>query len=116
MANGHGGARPGTGRKKGEVTQAKLTLIEKAKGFADDALQVLVDIAQSVEAPPASRVSAAVAILDRGYGKPVQATEVSGKDGKPIQTEEVGTASLTLKALINGIAERRGTTGEPETN
>jgi hypothetical protein len=31
-------------------------------------------------------VSAATALLDRGYGKPVQAMEHSGPDGEPIPT------------------------------
>jgi hypothetical protein len=36
--------------------------------------------------PPAARVSAASALLDRGWGKPVQSMEHSGHDGGPIET------------------------------
>ena len=72
-----GGARPGAGRKKGVVSQAKRDLQAMAKGHAEKALQVLVDIAEGGESE-AARVSAATAILDRGYGKPTQAVAVDG--------------------------------------
>lgn len=73
-----GGARPGAGRKKGVVSQAKRELAEMAKDHAETALQVLVDVATSKAAPEAARVSAASAILDRAYGKPRQSVEVDG--------------------------------------
>ena len=37
----------------------------------------------------AARVSAAVAILDRGYGRPPQSVEATSKDGGPIQTSYI---------------------------
>jgi hypothetical protein len=45
---------------------------------------VLVEIALSKKASPAARAVAAQAVLDRGCGKPMQAHEFSGRDGKPI--------------------------------
>ena len=38
--------------------------------------------------PPMAQLAAANALLDRGYGRPAQAVEMSGKDGGPIQTGE----------------------------
>lgn len=76
-----GGARPGAGRKKGKVSEAKRHLAELAKDHAEAALKVLVDIAKSSSAPEAARVSAANAILDRGYGKPPQALDHTSSDG-----------------------------------
>ena len=73
-----GGARPGAGRKPGQVSQAKRELAEMAKDHAAKALDVLVSVASNAKAPPAARVSAATAILDRGYGKPRQAVELDG--------------------------------------
>ena len=73
-----GGARPGAGRKPGKVSAAKRELAEMAKDHAEDALKTLVSIAKSTSASEAARVSAAVAILDRGYGKPRQSVEVDG--------------------------------------
>ena len=81
MSNGHGGRRPGAGRKPGKVGAAKRELMEMAKGHAEDALSVLVEIAKNTRQPAAARVSAANAILDRGYGRPAQALEHSNPDG-----------------------------------
>lgn len=73
-----GGARPGAGRKPGQVSQAKREIAEMAKDHAAKALQVLIDVANNSKVAPAARVSAATAILDRGYGKPRQAVELDG--------------------------------------
>jgi hypothetical protein len=84
-----GGKRPGAGRKPGSKDRATIeqraTLEELAREHTDVALQVLVQVAQASESD-AARVSAANAILDRGYGKPKQSTEITGKDGGPIET------------------------------
>ncbi|MCL2657753.1 MAG: hypothetical protein FWD62_10115 [Betaproteobacteria bacterium] len=37
-------------------------------------------------APQAARISAANALLDRGYGKPQQAVELTGENSGPIAT------------------------------
>lgn len=79
-----GGKREGAGRKAGAVSQAKKGLSELAQGHAENMLGVLVKIATSGESE-AARVSAANAILDRGYGKPIQGVEHSGKDGEAIK-------------------------------
>lgn len=83
MAGKRGGARPGAGRKPGKVSKAKRELMEMAKDHAPAALETLVQIAQGGESE-AARVSAANAILDRGYGRPPQSMEVTGKDGGSI--------------------------------
>ena len=71
-----GGARPGAGRKKGKVGQAKRELAEMAKEHAEAAMLTLVEVA-SGECAASARVSAAIAILDRAYGKLPQALEHS---------------------------------------
>ena len=71
-----GGARPGAGRKKGSVSQARRDVAEMAKEHAEAALKTLVSVANNLKAPSAARVSAASAILDRAYGKPRQSVEV----------------------------------------
>jgi hypothetical protein len=52
-----------------------------AKEHAKDALLTLVEIAKGNTAASA-RVSAAIAILDRAYGKPSQALEHSAPDNR----------------------------------
>ena len=74
-----GGARPGAGRKKGKVGQAKREMAEMAKEHAEAALLTLVEVA-SGDCAASARVSAAVAILDRAYGRPPQALEHSASD------------------------------------
>jgi hypothetical protein len=73
-----GGARPGAGRKKGAVSQAKRDLAAMAKDHAEEALEVLVSVAKNPRASSAARVSAATAILDRGFGRPRQAVDLGG--------------------------------------
>ena len=88
----HGGARPGAGRKRGRPDRAsadqKDTLEAKARTYTDVALASLVEIATQGESESA-RVTAATALLDRGYGKPRQAVEHSGTDGLPIQHQHI---------------------------
>lgn len=84
-----GGARAGAGRKPGKVSQAKRDLQAMAKEHAADALQVLVDIAKSSSAAEGARVSAATAILDRGYGKPAQSLALSNPDGSSLMPQVI---------------------------
>ena len=80
----HGGARPGAGRRKGQVSEAKRDLASMAQEHAVMALQTLADIAREGESETA-RVSASNSILDRAYGKPVQGVELGGKDGAALR-------------------------------
>ena len=81
-----GGSRPGAGRPKGScnkaTAQARATLRERARECTGQALEALHDIAANGQSE-AARVSAAVAILDRGYGRPTQTTELTSVDGGP---------------------------------
>lgn len=78
-----GGKREGAGRPKGAVNQTTRTIREKAREYTDDALAVLVQIAKAGESE-AARVSAANALLDRGFGKP--STVLAGdEEGGPVE-------------------------------
>ncbi|SEN51030.1 hypothetical protein SAMN04489859_1008112 [Paracoccus alcaliphilus] len=85
MAKGHGGARPGAGRRPGAVAKAKMDIAERAKTHGEAALSALVDVMQDAEAPHSARVSAANAILDRGFGRPHQSLGLADADGGPLQ-------------------------------
>lgn len=89
-----GGVRLGAGRKKGKVGEAKRALAEMAKEHAELALLTLVEVATG-DGAASARVSAAVAILDRAYGKPVQALEHSASSNPlaDLMSELVGTAA-----------------------
>ncbi len=81
-----GGKRPGAGRPTGTPNRAtveqKATLEELARAHTEVALRTLVQVATKSESD-AARVSAASALLDRGYGKPRQAIEHAGEIGVP---------------------------------
>ena len=82
----HGGKRPNAGRPKGKVSEAKRAIAEVAQGYADDMLKVLVQIAKDANEPASARVTAANAVIERGYGKPVT----------PVQNESQDRLTLAL--------------------
>ena len=80
--------RPGqsgnpTGRPKRPATiEARRIfrdVLTAARERTQDAIDTLASIMRDPKAPAAARVSAAQALLDRGYGKPAQAIEVSAE-------------------------------------
>ena len=88
-----GGKREGAGRKKGTKdgkprsspiiiasAQEKRELRESARQFTDHALKTLAAICNEGQSE-AARVSAACALLDRGYGRPTQQVE-TGSPGE----------------------------------
>ena len=74
----------GKGRPKGSSNRGCLDGRIAARAHAEKAMQTLVDMLSSPSHP--TRVSAASSILDRAFGRPAQAVEMSGPDGGPIQT------------------------------
>ena len=70
-----GGKRPGAGRPKGSQNKATRDLRGMAQEYTTEALSVLHEVMTTGDSA-AARVAAANALLDRGYGKPVQALDV----------------------------------------
>lgn len=64
-------------------------LRELCRAHTPKAVETLVKIMQNGKSPAAARVTAACALLDRGYGKPTQHTELTGAEGGPIQHQEM---------------------------
>ena len=86
-----GGKREGAGRPSGAKNIAtadlKRSLSELAREYTDDALSALFEVARHGRSERA-RVAAAIAILDRGYGKPYAFIEGQhAKDLPPIVIE-----------------------------
>lgn len=106
-----GGKRPGAGRPKGSrdtaTVEQKATLEELARSHAPTALDALVNVYQNSESDSA-RVSAASAVLDRGYGKPGQSVEHKGDADNPIAVS-ITESELARRALF---ALAKLTTGE----
>jgi hypothetical protein len=73
---------------------------ELARQKSPEAITTLANIMQDEKAPPAARVAAANALLDRGYGKPTQpiSQTLSKVDPSSISDEEF-THLLVLRAV-----------------
>ncbi len=67
-------------------------LRELARERTIEALDTLAEVMSDPDAPHAARVSAACALLDRGYGKPMQTAEITGKDGAPLVSDPMEIA------------------------
>jgi len=72
MSSGHGGKRAGAGRPAGRVSEVKVRLSQLAREHSDLAFKALVDVCENGTSETA-RITAAVALLDRGFGKPREA-------------------------------------------
>jgi len=107
----HGGKREGAGRPTGARSRAtvvaKRTFSELAKDHAEDALATAVSIMKDEDQTASARIAAANLVLDRAYGKPSQAVEVSNPDGslapRPLDPSRLSTAALReLAGVLNG--------------
>ncbi len=54
------------------MPKAKAEIRSLARSHTEAAIKVLAGVMNQKKTPPAARVSAAVALLDRGWGKPTQ--------------------------------------------
>lgn len=66
------------------MAKASADIRSLARSHTETAVKVLVGIMRQPKAPAAARVSAAQAILDRGWGKPAQPIDGDGR-GNPIE-------------------------------
>lgn len=102
-----------TGRPKGTKT---VDIRELAKQYGPATIDILFSIAQNGRAPSAARVSAAVALLDRGFGKPTQ--PIGGDETVPpvaISAEErrAEAAALVREAFAEVVSRRAAAVAEP---
>ena len=63
----------GVSGNPGGRPKIKVDMRERVRVHAGAAIDTLLAVMSDGKAPPAARVSAAIAILDRGYGRPAQA-------------------------------------------
>ena len=84
--------RPETIEARGVVADVKAA----ARELTLDAMDTLKQVMKDPKAPPAARVGAATAILDRGWGKPQQQIDanVNVIDGMAIEEQEALIAML----------------------
>ena len=68
------------------MAKAPSQIKSLARSHTESALKVLSGIMNQADAPPAARVAAATALLDRGWGKPSQEHTGPGEDGEHLLT------------------------------
>ncbi len=91
------------------MAKAPADIRSLARAYTQSSIKTLAAIAGSKKSPAAARVAAAVALLDRGWGKPAQALEHTGKDGGPIKVADVSTteAARLILATLREAAEKQ---------
>ena len=72
--------QPGVSGNPRGRPKSDLAIAELAKAHTATAIASLVSIMESADAPPAARVSAASALLDRGWGRPAQTINTPAPD------------------------------------
>jgi hypothetical protein len=91
---------PGGGRKP----NSDVRLLARAGTV--EAVQALLEVVRQRRVLPA-RVSAAIAILDRAWGKPVQAVEHSGPEGERLFPPATELSDEHLERVLTVIREVR---------
>lgn len=82
------------------MAKAPADLRSLARSHTDTAVRTLASIMNNKDAPPAARVTAAEALLSRGWGKPVQPVE----QGAPGEFERMSADEVRAE-LKREIAE-----------
>jgi hypothetical protein len=77
---------------------------ELARAHTSQAIETLVSIMTNHKAAPAARVSAANALLDRGYGKPPQHQHITGADG-PQYVASFTLSCSTVCAVVSTVSD-----------
>lgn len=71
--------KKGQSGNPGGRSKAVKAVEETAREHTPLAMRALADICGDTAAPPAARVAAAIALLDRGWGKPLQRQDVTSQ-------------------------------------
>jgi hypothetical protein len=90
------GGNAGKGRRPGVPNKATAAVREVAQKYTVEAVEALAEVMRDATAPPAARVSAATALLDRGHGRPTQ--PISGDDAMPPMSMTVEEKNAELEA------------------
>ena len=110
-----GGRRSGAGAKKGAARRKPISgalardfrpLALRARDHTGKALQTLVNTLDDPSATAAAKVSAAIAVLDRGWGKPTERHEhISLNAVAELSDDELRNAIALLRAAPTPPAE-----------
>ena len=73
---------PGVSGNPGGRPRELRDVTELARSHSPKAIKTLVEIMNNETAPPAARIAASNAILDRAYGKPAQTLDTTVRPGE----------------------------------
>ena len=84
--------------KRPEARNVFADLRAAARELTEDAIDTLATVMKDPKTPAAARISAAQALLDRGYGKPPQAIELNSEpDLTHLSDEDIETLERILR-------------------
>lgn len=92
--------QPGQSGNPGGRPKANARVRDLAREYTEVAIETLAQVAQVGESE-AARVSAATALLDRGWGKPAQPLDGDGEGG-PIQHAGIAVTFIRPTATDDG--------------
>lgn len=98
-----GGARIGAGRKKGPATIEREKLKDYIAQRIAEAGPMIVDAL--LDKAVTGDVPAIKELFDRGFGKPMQAVEMTGKNGKDLFTPSQKIRDLA--AVLNELQKQK---------
>jgi hypothetical protein len=85
---------PGGRRRKSDDDRK---VEELARAYGVEAIKTLASIMRSAKAPASARSAAAQAVLDRGFGRPLQSIRHGGEeDAAPIRFEHLSEHELEM--------------------
>lgn len=93
--------RPGQSGNPSGRPKVVAEVQELAREHTAEAVGTLVEIMQDKSKPAAARVSAANAVLDRGYGKATQPIDTGGKAAKEMTDAERDARIMELLNIKN---------------
>lgn len=83
-----------------------MPVVSYARAHTEEAIAVLVDVMRDPAAKETSRVAAACAILNRGWGTPPQSIQVVGEAPKSVALGNLTTDELQqLHTLVSKVRE-----------
>lgn len=94
--SGNPGGRP-------KITDEQRVAAVTAREYTMSAINALVQIMENPKASASARVSAACAVLDRGWGRAQQTVEIGNKDKQPF---EVASLNMTPEMATQYYLER----------
>jgi hypothetical protein len=95
---------PGGRRRKSDDDRK---VEELARSYGVDAIKTLASIMRSQKAPASARSAAAQAVLDRGFGRPLQSLRHGGDENAPplkLETLSDRQLEVLIKRLQRGLS------------